>query len=196
MSKTSIIIPVHMAKELLGKCIASIRNHTDIPYEIIVIDNGSNDGTDEYCRKERITFVSLPWKHAVSDACNLGLRLSTGENLLLLKHDVLASRNWLSGMLQGLNSQDDIGIVRPSLIPIQIHLNKHVADEDVLERCILFKRDLLNKIGFLQTPQLFADRVFHDYCSRASQAGYLLMIAGKVKLNPDSTIERVAAHTP
>ncbi|MEX2415464.1 MAG: glycosyltransferase, partial [Paenibacillaceae bacterium] len=43
MEKTSIIIPTFNGRELLKNCIYSIKQHTEQPYEIIVVDNGSSD---------------------------------------------------------------------------------------------------------------------------------------------------------
>lgn len=175
---TTLIIPTYKARDNLEACVNSICTHTDGPYEIIIIDNGTNDDTDDYCRKERLTMVSLPWKHTFHSACNFGLKLSTGDNLLILKDDVLVSPHWLSDMLQCLYSGDDIGMVRPSLAP---ETEGQIKDPCV---CILFKRDLLQKVGFLQQSPIYGIHVFDDYCSRASDSGYRSIVAEQVTLNP------------
>ncbi|WP_187273966.1 glycosyltransferase family 2 protein [Paenibacillus sp. N3.4] len=189
MSRTTLIIPTYKAKDNLEACVNAIRSHTDDPYEIIIIDNGSNDGTDDYCRKERLTMVSLPWNHTFHSACNFGLKLSVGDNLLILKHNVLVSPHWLSEMLQCLYSEDDIGIVRPLLGPAtgNLKVTEGQLNENDPGVCILFKRDLLQKVGFLQKSRMYGDHdhVFDDYCSRARDAGYRWMVAGNVTLNID-----------
>ncbi|OAB35272.1 hypothetical protein PMSD_13150 [Paenibacillus macquariensis subsp. defensor] len=183
---TTLIIPTYNARDNLEACVNSIRSHTDVPYEMIIIDNGTNDGTEEYCRKERLTMVSLPWKHTFHSACNSGLKLSTGDNLLILKDDVLVSSHWLSDMLQCLYSGDDIGMVRPTLAP---DTEGQIKDPTV---CILFKRGLLQKVGFLQPSAVYANHVFDDYCSRASDAGYRSIVAEHVTLNPNLALLRFA----
>lgn len=56
MPLLSIIIPVYQAKKYLGKCIDSILNQSFLDFELILVDDGSNDGSericDEYTRKD------------------------------------------------------------------------------------------------------------------------------------------------
>ena len=62
MTLTSIVIPTYNGLDLLKPCIAAIREYTGAgtPYEIVVVDNGSVDGTAAYCARERVRFVRLP----------------------------------------------------------------------------------------------------------------------------------------
>ncbi|MCQ6559722.1 glycosyltransferase family 2 protein [Paenibacillus mendelii] len=201
MNKTSIIIPTYNGKELLKDCLYSIKRHTQIPYEIIVVDNGSTDGTADVCRQEGITFISLASNIGFPAACNMGLKLASGDTLLLLNNDVIVSRNWLQNMLNCLNSRADIGIVGPltnyasgkqqidmpytNLEEMANQLNepdsgKWMHVDRIVGLCFLFKRDLMDQIGLLDerfSPGHFED---DDYCYRARGAGYKLRIAGDV----------------
>lgn len=58
MTMTSIIIPTYNRLGLLRSCVESIRAHTRSAYEIIVVDNASNDGTEAYCRASKLTLIS------------------------------------------------------------------------------------------------------------------------------------------
>lgn len=62
MTLTSMIIPTYNGLDLIRPCIDAIRQYSGDPasYEIIVVDNGSTDGTAEYCALERIRFVRFP----------------------------------------------------------------------------------------------------------------------------------------
>ena len=111
MIKTSIIIPTFNGKDLLKDCIYSIKRHTEEPYEIIVVDNGSSDGTVDICRQEGIAFISLANNVGFPAACNKGLKIATGDTILLLNNDVIVTRNWLQNMFNFLNSETNIGIV-------------------------------------------------------------------------------------
>lgn len=202
--RTSIIIPSHNGLQLLESCVASIRAHTGQPYELIVVDNGSTDGTVEYCRRERITLIALPANVGFPAACNYGLRLATGDALLLMNNDVVVTRNWLGNMLGCLTSAPDIGIVGPYTNYASGKQQRQVeyADLDEFQRiaasfnepdpqrweplarivgiCFLFGRNLLDRIGYLDerfSPGHYED---DDYCHRARLAGFRHMLAGDV----------------
>ncbi|MHA2858298.1 glycosyltransferase family 2 protein [Paenibacillus lautus] len=201
MKKTSIIIPTFNGRELLKDCIYSIKRHTNEPYEIIVVDNGSSDGTVDICRQEGITFISLANNIGFPAACNKGLKIATGDTLLLLNNDVIVTRNWLQNMLNCLNSETNIGIVGPltnyasgkqqidmpytSLEEMSNQLNEPDASkwlqvDRIVGLCFLFKRELMDRIGLLDerySPGHFED---DDYCYRARNAGYTFRIAGDV----------------
>jgi GT2 family glycosyltransferase len=173
---TSIIIPSYNGKELVQSCVESIRKHTKEPYEIIVVDNGSEDRTIEYCLDEKITFVSLPMNVGFPGACNIGMKVASGDALLLLNNDVVVTENWLSNMLKCLCSSREIGIVGPCTN--EVSGNQQV--ERLVGFCFLIKRELVERIGYLDeqfAPGYYED---DDYCHRAKQAGYELRIAGDV----------------
>ncbi|UUZ84320.1 glycosyltransferase family 2 protein [Paenibacillus sp. P26] len=205
--KTSIIIPSYNEIGLLQECIASIRQYTAVPYEIIVVDNGSTDGTVNYCLQERIRLVSLPRNKGFPAACNLGLKIATGDASLLLNNDTVVTHNWLSNMLACLYSGERIGIVGPytnyvigmqKKEPAYTDLNQFhemaaisnkpnpalwVPINRVIGLCLLFKREVMNKIGLLDerfTPGHYED---DDFSYRATLAGYQLMLAGDVTIH-------------
>lgn len=202
MRLTSIIIPTRNGLELLAACVESIRVHTSSPYEIIVVDNGSADGTLEYCMRERLPFVAFAENAGFPAACNAGLKLASGEALLLLNNDVVVSKNWIDNLLLCLEQSPDTGIVGPCSnyvsgrqqvsAPYGTMEEYHKWAEETnrsdpskwssIERlvgfCFLFKRELLDAIGYLDerfSPGHYED---DDYCYRARQAGFRLVMAG------------------
>ncbi|WP_301628676.1 glycosyltransferase family 2 protein [Paenibacillus apis] len=199
---TSIIIPTYNGLELLIKCIESIRKYTDVPYEIIVVDNGSNDGTKEYCRKERLILISLPENRGFPVACNKGLAVAAGEQLLLLNNDCRVTPNWLSQLLTALNSAEDIGAVGPvtnyasgeqqiaaglggqdddgwiefARIFNRTDRSKWMEVKRLIGFCLMFKRSVYERIGPLDedfSPGHYED---DDYCYRAVKEGFRLLI--------------------
>ncbi|GGH34105.1 glycosyltransferase family 2 protein [Paenibacillus segetis] len=199
---TSIIIPSYNGLHLLTSCVEAIRLHTFEKYEIIVVDNGSSDGTAEYCLREGIILVSIPHNAGFPIACNKGLAIASGDQLLLLNNDVIVSPRWLSKMLLALTSTDNIGIVGPvtnyasGKQQVEVTLNGIEEFTEVVERynisdpgkwqevyrivgmCFLFKRSLLDNIGLLDerfSPGHYED---DDYCYRARLQGYRLLICG------------------
>ena len=67
----------------LRECIESIRMYTPQPYELIIIDNGSDDGTDKYLKSlSAIRYKLLPDNRGFAGAVNQGLMLARGTTRL------------------------------------------------------------------------------------------------------------------
>lgn len=202
MTLTSIIIPTYNRLGLLRSCVESIRAHTRSAFEIIVVDNASDDGTEAYCRASKLTFISLPENRGFPLACNIGLQLAAGEELLLLNNDVIVSQGWLDNLKNALYSAPDIGIVGPvtnyasgrqqvqtgytdiaGFHAEALRANipdaaKWLETRRLVGLCFLFKRQLMDAIGLLDerfSPGHYED---DDYCYRARLQGYRLLIAG------------------
>ncbi|MFE4714201.1 MULTISPECIES: glycosyltransferase family 2 protein [Paenibacillus] len=202
MTRTSIIIPTYNGLGLLRTCVEAIRAWTDTPYEIIVVDNASQDGTAEYCRSQKLAFISLPVNRGFPAACNLGLQLASGDEVLLLNNDVVVSSRWLTNLKAALYSAPGIGIVGPvtnyasgrqqvkteytdlpgyheaAKIANVPDPRKWIRTQRLVGLCFLLKREVLNSVGLLDerfSPGHYED---DDYCYRARQQGYRLLIAG------------------
>ena len=82
---TSIIIPCWNQVEFTQQCLASLKEHTRPAWELIVIDNGSTDGTAAYLAGVRdmasvpVTVVTNIKNVGFPAAINQGLRLARGE---------------------------------------------------------------------------------------------------------------------
>ena len=107
-ASVSVIVVNWNGRDLLAGCLDSIRSQTRPPQEIIVVDNGSTDGSDEYLERE--------WGHTIKQVrhtenlgfaggVNAGIRISIGEWIALLNNDAVADPGWLAGMLEAI--QDD-----------------------------------------------------------------------------------------
>lgn len=91
----SIIIINYNTKELTTNCISSIYRHTyNISYEIIVVDNGSCDGSKEFFEKStNLKYIYSEKNLGFGKANNLGARYASGKYLLLLNSDTLLIEN-------------------------------------------------------------------------------------------------------
>lgn len=100
----SIVIPVYNRKELTRDCLISLRNQTVKVDQVIVVDDGSTDGTKEMLKNEFAeVFVicgsgNLFWTAAV----NMGIRhalTSKGDYIMTMNNDTMASGNFIENML-------------------------------------------------------------------------------------------------
>lgn len=92
----SIIIVNYNTKYLLADCLATVFEKTkDVAYEVIVVDNASTDGSEEYITKR---FPNIKWINSGENlgfgkANNLGAKYASGKYLFLLNSDTLLLNN-------------------------------------------------------------------------------------------------------
>lgn len=101
----SVIVPVYNCRDYLPKCIESILNQTYPQIQLILIDDGSSDGSGEICdvfaAKDRRIQVIHQKNQGVSAARNAGLDAMTGKYLLFIDGDDTIAADALETSLKG-----------------------------------------------------------------------------------------------
>jgi glycosyltransferase involved in cell wall biosynthesis len=119
---TSIIIPVWGQLEFTRQCLASLKEQTRPEWELIVVDNGSDDGTAANLAGVRdmasvpVTVVTNTKNLGFPAAVNQGLRLARGEYLVLLNNDVIVTDGWLDQLIALVKAKRGL---RPEPGPVQ-----------------------------------------------------------------------------
>lgn len=103
----SIIVPVYNVEKYLEKCINSILGQTYENLELILINDGSNDGSEAICQKyinldKRIKFITQE-NYGVSVARNRGLEIARGSYLLFVDSDDWLERNACQVLVETIN---------------------------------------------------------------------------------------------
>ncbi len=106
MIKLFIIIPVYNRKEYTKKCLLSLRNQTYKGFEIVVVDDGSTDGTSEMVGREfpEVTVLQGDGNLWWTGAINLGIRhslerSSDGDLVLVINNDLEVPKNYLENLV-------------------------------------------------------------------------------------------------
>lgn len=91
MPNISIIVPIYKAEQVLAKCVDSILAQTYRDWELLLIDDGSPDGSGKLCdgyaaRDGRVRAIHKP-NGGVSSARNLGIQEARGEHILFVDSD-------------------------------------------------------------------------------------------------------------
>jgi GT2 family glycosyltransferase len=116
--QASIIIVTYNNLALTRLCLESLfRNTRYLNYQVIVVDNNSDDGTQDYLRNlaalvPQLSLILNPQNEGFAKANNQGLRQATGEYLVLLNNDTVVPPGWLSGLLKHLEDHTT-GLVGP-----------------------------------------------------------------------------------
>jgi GT2 family glycosyltransferase/Flp pilus assembly protein TadD len=112
--KVSIVILGFNQVAYTKKCIDSIRRHTRQDYELILVDNGSKDGTEQYFRAvPGAKVIRNETNLGVAKGWNQGMRAASGEYILILNNDVIVGPDWLENMVRLAESDPSIGLVGP-----------------------------------------------------------------------------------
>ena len=110
---TSIILVSYNTLPLTRLCLESIREHTaEGSYELIVVDNASQDGSREWLQEQGdVRLIANEKNLGFPRACNQGLDAAKGEELLLLNSDTVVTAHWLENLHRALYSHEKVGAV-------------------------------------------------------------------------------------
>lgn len=111
--KASIIILNWNGKYLLDECINSVFSQKFKDYEIIVVDNGSSDNSVEYLKEKyssAINIIPLKQNKGFAGGSNEGIKVAKGNYIVLLNNDTIVDENWLSELINAVDSDEKIGM--------------------------------------------------------------------------------------
>ena len=185
-------------------CLESVlANTVEERYEIVVVDNGSQDGTVDYLSE--LAQLNTHVRVLLNDknvgfavAANQGLAAASGEILLLLNNDTIVPPHWLTRLLKGLEDPD-VGMVGPvtnrcgneAQIDVsystygdylqctkeraRLHRGEAQEIRMLTMFCVALRREVLEHIGLLD--ERFSIGLFEDedYSMRLRSAGYKLL---------------------
>lgn len=170
MIELSIIVPVYNQEKYIEDCIKSLLNQNIENYEIILINDGSSDLSDDICRKyihdKRIKYISQNNK-GLGESRNVGVEQAIGEFVLFVDSDDCLKTNSLKQLLHFAHSGNYDVVYFDELIcdenlkitAVSATFNKmcqSIAKEDALRLCFnpshicsrLYKRKLVENIRF------------------------------------------------
>jgi len=106
----SIITAVHNGLAFNKIYLEYIRKYTHHPYEVIIIDNASSDGTREFFQSEGCTVIANNLNYSYPYTQNQGIRAAKGEYLFFLNNDIVVSPSWDKHLIE-IARERDIDII-------------------------------------------------------------------------------------
>src|SRR5215472_14953139 len=109
----SVIIVNWNGRPYLEACIASVLGQTYAPLEVLVVDNGSSDGSVEFLHERfahRITLLAQNKNHGFAGGVNIGIRAAQGEYIALLNNDAVADSHWIAAMVSAIAPKASVGM--------------------------------------------------------------------------------------
>src|ERR1044071_10297781 len=95
MTRVSLVIPLYNQVEYTRRCVESLARCTEQPYELILVDNGSTDGTGEFLASVKATVIRNAVNLGCAKAWNQGVRAATGDVIGILNNDIVVTPGWL-----------------------------------------------------------------------------------------------------
>jgi 2-polyprenyl-3-methyl-5-hydroxy-6-metoxy-1,4-benzoquinol methylase len=201
---TSIVLVTQNQRVFACHCLARLARFTDCPCEVVVVDNGSADGTPAYLRTwPGIRLLENRLSRGFAGGVNQAIRASSGSQVLLLGTQVAVTTGWLERLLTALYSDDQTGFAGPcsnrgedgQRVSVnydetdrtgldgfawewgQQHTGQYQQVDRLMACCLLIKREVIARIGLIDEH---ADSDAVDagaYISKASRVGYKALLA-------------------
>ena len=133
----SVIVPVYNVETYLEECLDSIQNQTYTDFEVLLVNDGSTDGSqaicEHYCQTDKRFRLMNQTNQGQSVARNVGVEASTGEFIAFVDSDDIIQINYLEKLMQYMS--EDIDIVESNFTVSK----KDFFIEDSKETTILFE---------------------------------------------------------
>jgi GT2 family glycosyltransferase len=196
----SLIIVNYNGKHHLEECLPTIFAQTYPNFEVILVDNGSADGSNEFIEAQysQIKLVKLSENTGFCKGNNIGLTYAKGKFITLLNNDTVTDQNWLKEIIKPMLRDEQVGLCASLMInyyncdvvdtagdgydicgvgykigegePVENHQQK----KEVFGACAgaaLYRKSMIEKIGFFD-EMFFAYGEDIDLSFRAKLAGY------------------------
>jgi len=206
----TIVMLTYNNWEYTKACLFSVRNWSDYPnLEIIVVDNASKDGSPEKLRElerqdERVQVILNDANLGVAGGYNVGLRAARGDYVILLNNDTFVTRGWVRDLIRPMQLDPQIGLSGPltndigneqrvkiayGTMPemhqaarrfVRFRLRRTFEVGNLAFFCVAIRRSVLEEIGLLDEVYGLGYYEDDDYCRRAAQANYKLVVVDDV----------------
>ncbi len=213
MPKASIIVPVYNVENYLKKCIDSILIQEEKDFELILIDDGSNDNSgnicDEYANNDNRIKVIHNTNQGPSMARNAGLDICTGSYITFVDSDDYIEKDYLSKMIKKAEENNaDVVICGFKQIfnhQIEIHTVKEEKKIDKNEyteglliqrgyglcRCKLYKKEIINNTRFKSELIVGEDTFFNlNISKKLEKCIYIKDVLYNYNVNPESLVRK------
>jgi len=170
--KFSIIVPAYNVEQYLSECIESVLNQTYDDFELILVNDGSNDSTpgicDYYLQQDSRIKIIHKKNEGLSEARNSGLKIATGDYLTFLDGDDKYTATALSDAKEIIQKQNKPEVVIGRFETFSTDGTGHIYDPELDQNLInnlntpeTMLKYILSKNGFIMTAcRYFINRKF------------------------------------
>lgn len=167
----SVIIPTYNRLGLLKETLESVRNQSFRDFEIVVVNDGSDDGTAEWLAQQRDVIFVDQTNCGIASSRNKGSLVSKGEWLAFLDHDDMWAPDKLQRQVDFVRVNPEVGMVAVKHVRLGTRtistgpgkwikgdlFAKAFSESFIHTSSVMIRKDVLEKIGGFPTKYRFAD---------------------------------------
>ena len=116
--KVTIIIPNYNGLKFMEPCFKALRAQSDQNFELLVVDNGSTDGSVKWLEEHQIPSIFLEENTGFSGAVNIGIRESVTPYVILLNNDTEPQPDYVKEMVKAIERSPKIFSVSSKMIQL------------------------------------------------------------------------------
>lgn len=116
MKKVTIIIPNYNGLHFMEPCLAALQRQSCRDFDLLVVDNGSSDGSAQWLQEKEIPSILLQENTGFSGAVNAGIRAADTEYVILLNNDTEPEPDYVAELLRAIERSPRIFSVSPKMI--------------------------------------------------------------------------------
>ncbi len=165
----SVIVLNWNGKRIICDCLDSLLRQTYKPLEIIVVDNGSKDGSLEMIREKygsRFVILENGCNLGFAEGCNVGIRKAQGEFIVLVNSDATLKEDWTEEMVKAVRKDPQTGMVAGKIY--------FAGREGILENTghVVFRDGMARGRGRLERDKGQYDKMDRIFCPNGCAALY------------------------
>ncbi len=202
----SVLMLSWNAPEYTRLALESIRAHTRMPYEVVIVDNGSGPETTSWLRTlDDVRIIYNPTNRGFAGGSNQAIAAAKGEYVVLLNNDTIVTEGWLEGLLDAFERVPALGVsaVRSNRVAgVQMVYDVPYKDIDgmhafaagrrrlfrkqgfVIDRaiglCLCISRRVIEEVGGIDERFGVGNFEDDDFCLRVRAAGYRIYVCDDV----------------
>ena len=129
--RLSVVIPNWNGKHFLDTCLNALRRQTLSGIEVIIVDNASSDGSQQFIRDAfpEASLIELEKNRGFTGACNTGMEAAAGEFIALLNNDTEVEKDWAAAVLAAFDAHPEVGIVASKMLLFDQRDRFHTAGD-------------------------------------------------------------------
>lgn len=156
MSKVTVVIPNFNGRQYLGDCLRSLLKQSFQDFEIIIVDNGSEDGSQDYIRHNwpQVKLIELDSNTGFANAVNVGIKAADSRYVFLLNDDTMCEEEVLRNLVRVMDNKKKLFSAQAKMLQMK---QPHNIDD-----C----GDLYCALGWAFSPGRDADN--SHFCRRES----------------------------